>query len=429
MVLLKIYVVRRGDSTYSIASRFGLSVEELARANDLSDPSALAVGQALFVPVISVIHTVRRGQSLYSIAQLYQTTVSSITAANPSLSGSAVIYPGQKLTIPFPDERWGELEVNAFVYPGVSQSTLSSVMPWLTWLSIFASMTDTQGNLSPINDDAVVNAALAASTAPMLTVVNMRPSGGFSSDIAHSVLTNRAAQDNLMNNLTAALSSGRYKGVVLDFEYIYSFDRESYNQFLQRVVETLHPLGYYVFTALAPKISAAQSGLLYEAHDYAFHGKWADRVILMTYEWGYTYGPPMSVAPVNMVRKVLDYAVTVIPSGKILMGVPNYGYDWTLPFVQGSAARSISNAYAPTLAVTNNADILFDQPSQTPYFNYTAADGKRHEVWFDDARSIRAKLRLVADYALAGISIWTADRQFSQLWLVIQSMYSVIRVM
>ncbi len=52
----------------------------------------------------------------------------------------------------------------------------------------------------------------------------------------------------------------------------------------------------------------------------------------MTYEWGYKYGPNMAVAPLNMVRRVLDYAVTEIIPEKIMLGIPNYGYDWPLPF-------------------------------------------------------------------------------------------------
>ena len=54
----------------------------------------------------------------------------------------------------------------------------------------------------------------------------------------------------------------------------------------------------------------------------------------MTYEWGYLFGPPMATAPVNMVRQVLDYGVTTIDPNKILMGIPNYAYDWSLPFIQ-----------------------------------------------------------------------------------------------
>ena len=108
----------------------------------------------------------------------------------------------------------------------------------------------------------------------------------------------------------------------------------------------LHPLGYSVSTALAPKTKADQVGLLYEAHDYPVHGALCDFVVLMTYEWGYAAGPPWAIAPINEVRRVLDYAVTAIPRNKILMGMPTYGRDWKLPFVAGT---SIASTISPPL--------------------------------------------------------------------------------
>ena len=85
------------------------------------------------------------------------------------------------------------------------------------------------------------------------------------------------------------VTSKRYYGVNMDIEYIAPEDRERYNAFLQRLADLLHEQGYIVVTALAPKISADQRGVLYEAHDYAAQGRIADYVIIMTYEWGYTY--------------------------------------------------------------------------------------------------------------------------------------------
>ena len=103
------------------------------------------------------------------------------------------------------------------------------------------------------------------------------------------------------------------------------------------------------------------------------------------YEWGYTYGPPMAVAPLPNVRRVLDYAVTEIPPEKIYLGIPNYGYDWPLPFRQGETkARSISNQYAVEMAVAYRAAISYDETAQSPWFNYTR-DGRAHVVWFEDA--------------------------------------------
>jgi spore germination protein len=125
---------------------------------------------------------------------------------------------------------------------------------------------------------------------------------------------------------------------------------------------------------------------------------------------------------------VLDYAITAIPPRKILMGMANYGYDWTLPFVQGTSAKVLTNSAATSLAARTGSEIKYDGASQSPYFNYYS-NGARHEVWFDDARSYRARLGLVADYNLAGVSYWTIDNFFRPGYLVMQDMYSINKVL
>ena len=147
----------------------------------------------------------------------------------------------------------------------------------------------------------------------------------------------------------------------------------------------------------------------------------------MTYEWGYTYGPPMAVAPLPNVRAVLDYAVTEMPPSKIFLGVPNYGYDWPLPFVQGTTrAQSISNQRAIELAVQYGAEIAYDETAQAPNFQYTDASGTVHQVWFEDARSMEAKLALIAEYGFKGAGFWNLMRPFSQTWLTSAELYDIL---
>jgi spore germination protein len=110
------------------------------------------------------------------------------------------------------------------------------------------------------------------------------------------------------------------------------------------------------------------------------------------------------------------------------MGMPNYGYDWTLPFVRGSAARSISNAAAVEQALRVGAQIQYSTTSQAPFYTYYSV-GKQHEVWFDDARSVQAHLRLVNQYNLGGVSYWTINSFFPQNWLILDSMYNVRKVL
>ena len=145
-----------------------------------------------------------------------------------------------------------------------------------------------------------------------------------------------------------------------------------------------------------------------------------------SYEWGYTYGPPMAVAPLPNVRRVVEYAISVIAPQKLWLGIPTYGYDWPLPFVQGQTrAVSLSPVQAVALAWQYHASILYDETAQAPYFSYRAEDGTAHEVWFEDARSIRAKLTLITEYGLYGAGYWNLMRPFPQNWLVLDSLFTL----
>lgn len=377
---MRIYIVRPGDSLYTVARRFGVSTDTLIYYNQIVYPARLVVGQTLVIP--------------------------------DGTSGGTL----------------GEMEVNGFAYPGIKDPVLAEYLPFMTYLTPFAWMVDAEGNITPPGDERLIKAAYASSVAPLMCVANIKPEGGFSSDIAHSILTDTEIQDAFVRNLVEAVNQYDYYGIVVDLEYVYGFDKDSYSQFIRRLAGVLHPLGALLAVAVAPKISASQEGLLYTAHDYAALGAAADMVIIMTYEWGYTYGPPMAVSPVNQIRKVLEYAVTEMPPGKIVMGFSNYGYDWTLPWRQGTAAKIVTNANAVTLAVTENVAILFDETAQAPYFNYIDAEGRRHVVWFEDARSAKARISLVADFGLRGISWWTINDLFRQGILTQESLFGTSKM-
>ena len=421
---MKIHIVQPGDSIYSIAKKYDLPMQRLIDDNDLEDLPYLIVGQALVVMADEVRHVVRRGETLYGIADDYGVGIRAMLEANPDIADPDIVWAGQVLNIPLSSPKRGVIDVNGYAFPDIGVEVLSKTLPNLTFISIFSHQVRPDGSLAPIPDDRIIKAARAQSVAPLLVITNIKEGGSFDSDLVHTILNDGAVQDRILENVRKTLPRG-YAGLDIDFEYIYPQDRERYNRFVQKAVDLLRPLGYSVSVALAPKLSAGQPGLLYEAHDYPFHGAAVDHVILMTYEWGYTRGPAQAVAPLDKVKQVLDYATSVIPSQKILMGIPNYGYDWTLPFVRGSAARSLSNTEAIRLAARVGAAISFDPQAQAPYFYYYDDQGRSHVVWFEDARSIAAKLELVEAYGLGGVSYWTINRFFPQNWLVLRSMYDV----
>lgn len=401
--------------------RYGVTVQELASYNNIADPSLIFVGQMLQMPYLS--HTVRSGETLWSIAQRYGVTPSQISEAN-NITNIALIYQGSILRIPASPKP--TIEVNTYI-TRMSEAGRRDVMSrghLFTYLAPFSYKMGENGSLLNLQDTLVLQGANMTNTSPLLTITN-EADGSFSSDRAAVILRNPGLQDILLSNILAKMKEKGYTGLNIDFEYVYPEDRENYNNFLRKSVARMHPEGYTVSTALAPKQRADQEGLLYEAHDYQAHGEIADFVVIMTYEWGWSGGRPWAIALLSEVRKVLDYAVTAIPREKILMGVPLYGRDWRIPWVQGTYARTVSPKGAVELAAQQGVNIQYDDTYQSPFFRYTDTDGQQHEVWFEDARSVQAKYDTVKKYGLRGVSFWTLGPPFPQNWPVLHNNFRV----
>ncbi|MBE3569410.1 MAG: LysM peptidoglycan-binding domain-containing protein [Bacillales bacterium] len=408
------YVVKQGDQLWQIADRFGISEQALANYNQIANPTLLFAGQILLFPY--TIYTVRLGDALSMIAARFGVTVRQILSAN-SLSNPNALRLGQRLIIPA--VRRPVIEVNAYT-SSTSESSRQEVLrlgKYFTYLSPFSHSVREDGTLSPLNDDRLLQAATANRTETLIVVTNF-VNRRFNSDRAAAILRNPTLQETLITHILSAVRSKGYRGVHFDFEYLYPEDRENYNAFLRRVVSRLRPQGISVSTALAPKERENQPGLLYEAHDYRAHGEIVDFVILMTYEWGWAGGRPWAIAPINKIKQVLDYAITAIPRRKMMMGTPLYGRDWRIPWMEGTTARTISPKEAIQLAVRYRTNIDYSEAYQAPFFHYTDETGQRHEVWFEDARSMQAKMDIVKQYRLRGISYWVLGSPFPQNWAI-----------
>lgn len=427
--MLNIHVVQRGDTLWSIANQYGSSPQRILTDNGLNGPGSLVVGQALLVLTPEVVYTVRPGDTLAGIAENYGVSVMQLLQRNPDLIRSRTIRPGQQITITVTEGPKKEVEITGYAYPHIDREVLYQTLPYLTVLVIFGYGFTEEGELIEIDDQPLIDLALQFKVAPYMLLSSITEDGNFSGERASILFRNQTLQDQVIDRIIAVMKEKGYYGLDVDFEYIEPEDAEYYFSFLRNITQRMHAEGFLVNVDLAPKVSASQRGLLYEAHDYGEIGIIVDTVLLMTYEWGYTYGPPMAVAPVNRVREVVEYAVTEIPVNKILMGIPNYGYDWTLPFEQGiSRATSIGNQYAVQLAARYGAEIQFDALAQSPYFNYWDSSGAKHVVWFEDVRSIQAKYGLVTEFDLRGVGYWNVMRPFVQNWSYLAADFDIAKI-
>ena len=413
-MFLEIHVVKRGDTLYSVGRMHGVAPGLIARYNGLREPYRLAVGQSLLVLYPEKAVTVRAGDALSSIAASSGTDVLSLFRMNPNLSGSDQLYPGQVLVTQLEQSRTRSAFVGGYAYPYVQESVLRGILPFAGALMPFTYGFTPEGALMPMDDERLLALAGEYGVRPFLHLSTLTAAGTFSAAQAAVVLRSEALQQTLAEAVLQKMQEKGYMGLDVDFEYLGRELAEAYAQFLSRLHGLLAPYGLPLIAALAPKTSADQPGTLYEGYDYAAVASACDAVLLMTYEWGYTYGPPMAVAPIGAVRRVVEFALTQMEPGKILLGFPNYAYDWTLPFTAGATrAQSIGNEAAPLLAAQYGAEIQFDEQAQTPYFTYLDEAGQPHEVWFEDARSALAKFGLLTEYGLLGLGYWNFMRPFA----------------
>lgn len=424
---MPVHVVKAGQTIWKIAGQYHVPVSQIVNLNKLTYPNKLVAGQSLVIPASYAYHTVKPGETLWTISKEYGIPVQTLIEVN-NIENPNNLSAGTVLAVYSRKKK--EIEVNGYTYQFGEEGvpTVREEGKDLTFLSPFAYKIQENGSLQTVDDTALIKEAYSVHVAPMMAVTNFTSTekGG---NLAHTVLGTPSIREATITNIINTMRNKGYRGVNIDFENVLPSDRENYNQFLQRAVERMHPLGFFVSTALAPKTSAGQQGQLYEAHDYPAHGRIVDFVVLMTYEWGYRKGAPQAISPLDQIKRVIDYAVSVIPSNKIFFGFQLYARDWVIPHVEGREAETFDNQEAINRAVRNNAVIEYDTKAQSPFYRYTGKNGVRHEVWFEDARSAQAKFDMVKSYNLRGISYWVLGYPFPQNWALLEENFTIKKIL
>jgi spore germination protein len=425
---MQIHVVQPNQSLFGIAQAYGSTVNDIVEANELPNPNNLVVGQSLVIPIVGSFYYVQPGDSLWGIGQKVGIPYQELARVN-GISPNLPLQVNQRLYVPpKPKVR---AEFNAYVEPYGNEvspnleESAKEAAPYLTYLAPFSFQAKRDGTLQEPPMGNLLQTGRDNGNVLMMAITNQEE-GQFNDELGRILLNDTAIQDTFLNNIVQTAKKYGFRDIHFDFEYLRPEDREAYNRFLRKAKQRFNQEGWLLSTALAPKTSAEQKGKWYEAHDYKAHGEIVDFVVIMTYEWGYSGGPAMAVSPIGPVREVIEYALTEMPASKIMMGQNLYGYDWTLPFEPGTTAKAISPQQAIEIAAANNVSIQYDQKAQAPFFNYTA-EGKDHEVWFEDARSIQAKFDLMKELNLRGMSYWKLGLSFPQNWLLITDNFNVVK--
>ncbi|MDR7080286.1 spore germination protein YaaH [Neobacillus niacini] len=415
--------VQAGDSLFTISSRYGISIDEIRHVNGLVE-SNIVPGQALLIPLYTYI--VQPGDTFTGIARKSYLSLEQLTAANPAVNPAA-LQPGMRLTIP----NISNYHASALGYyvvrsPELDRALISDFAPYSTSISIFEYHFASNGDIANnLNDLTAIQTTWNYRVRPLVTVTNLTPEG-FSPELVHQVLNNPSARTNLVNNISYLVTNRGYGGVNIDFERVMAEDRDLFTGFLRELRDRLQPLGRTLTIALPAKTSQEIPWL--KGYDYGGIGSVVDYMFIMAYDWHHAGSAPGPTAPITEVRKTVEFAIKYVPRRKIIIGMPLYGYDWTIPYNPGRVAPAISNQNAVETAMRYQSPIQYSTEFESPFFRYTDQKGLTHEVWFEDVRSMGAKMLLIREYGLQGLGAWQLTLGFTQGPWLLTKFFTILKV-
>jgi spore germination protein len=428
-----IHVVQPGDTIHSIAEIYNVSVQRLIEDNGIQNPDNLVIGQTIVIIFPKDIYVVKEGDTLSEIAKVNEISLMQLLRNNPYLAGRDFIYPGESLLIHSKDNKIKKIMITGFASPYIDRTVLKQTLPYLTYLSIYGYEIEPNGDLIDLDDSEIIKIAKDYGVAPIMFLTPLNPQGDSFVDVTNNILYNSNLLDYHINAILKTLKLKGYYGVNVTFQFINTENTDIYENFLSKLVNILGSEGYPVFVTLIPRTKYNINEITFEKINYTFVGDLSNSVMLLTYNWGYSYGPPAAVTSVLAMKDFLNFVTTLIPREKIDVGISVIGYNWPLPYIIGlSKAYSLTNDAAVFIALDNNAIIQFDTVSQSPFFNFDDTSygyPKEHIVWFVDARTINAMLELIPQYGLDGFGAWNIMQFFTQMWVIINTKYEIIKIL
>ncbi len=424
-----IHVVQPSDTLFSIAETYKISPETLIRDNGIVNYNNLVVGQTIVIVYPQEVYTVAPGDSLYSIASSHGVSPLTLLRYNPHLSDRENLYPGEQIVIKY-DNNGGRLKVNGYAYPFIDLDILKMTLPYLSFLTIFEYRLALEGTITGIDDAALVNMAKTYGVAPIMVL------SAYNTDVSdgsYSYFTQTNSEETNQKTFTAIIETlveKGYLGVNIYVQKVTEETLEVLTNNLKALSALLKEIGFTIMLTLTPETFDLPEGVTYLNVNYSALAETVDYILLLSYNWGYTYGPPAAVTPVNIVRRNLTYAISQIPSHKIFLGIPIIGYDWNLTERNGQyVANALTSDAAVQLASDVGAVIQFDYDAMAPFFTYTSRDNNtevNHIVWFKDARSISVLYGLIQEFNLSGAAVWNIMHFFKQMWFIVSTQYEII---
>jgi len=224
-------------------------------------------------------------------------------------------------------------------------------------------------------------------------------------EVGTNLLNNDQATENHINNIVSLVEDDDVDGIDLDYEGLKPEVKDKFTNFIKKLSEKLHAKGKILSVTVQAKKSDDNNWRGPGAMDYAELGDPVDHFRIMTYDYSRLDTPPGSIAPIGWFKEVLQYAKQYIPDEKIIAGIPNYGYKWCM---NGEGCENSGLVYEGVQNIINkyNPVVEWNDNNKTPWFLYI--DDKEHTsvINFENSRSLEAKMEVVRELEIGGITIW-----------------------
>jgi len=295
---------------------------------------------------------------------------------------------------------------------------ISAVSPVWYWVradgSVAARLPQWKSGPDPGPCEPEIKAVCAKYRIALVPLIsNSVPGKGFDADMVAGIVNSDAVRFEHVRTLTELVVGRGYDGIEIDYECLHGRDRDAFSRFMTELAASLHKKGKVLAIAVHPKIAEPGDDWGPMAHDYAALGAVVDRFRVMTYDHHWASGPAGPVASLAWFTQVLEFTAARVPKGKIEMGIPTYGYDWTGSKTGKSADVDARDAAA--MAQRLGATVFRDSESGSPHFSYRK-NTDEHQVWYEDAGCLPAKLAAVRKAGAAGIAVWRLGSEESGFW-------------
>jgi spore germination protein YaaH len=305
---------------------------------------------------------------------------------------------------------WWATDTSSFNSLYSNTDVIKTIAPFWTTLGKDGTITDRGGN----DHESVVNFAHKNNVSVLLLVNNAKGQGNESP--IHNILSTPSLRATAINNLEEYIKKYKLDGINVDFEMVDAQDRDNLSAFMQELSGRLKPQGYLISIDVFPKQDESNNVSI--AYDYAQLAKYADKIILMTYDNHGTWSNAGPIADIDWVEKNLKYALKFIPKSKLYIGLAAYGYDWSSKGVESLDYKTITK-----LIQDFNSPAVWDTSSKSPHFDYTDSSGVKHQVWFENSESLKYKIDLVTKYDIAGAAMWKLGEEDPNAWKVFKNVF------